>query len=189
MNAVDFVLRVIDAFDKNAVPYMTVGSFSTNVYGKPRSTKDADFVVELSNASISRLATDIGPDFLLEAQMSFETITSTTRYRLLHRDTNFLIELFLLSSDPHDQERFRRRVSGIIAGRKVFVPAVEDVIITKLRWSKHGQRPKDVADVIGVLKVQQGNLDLPYIRQWTDQHGTRELFEQLLASSQQPPQP
>ncbi|HZZ42318.1 MAG TPA: hypothetical protein VFE58_05230 [Tepidisphaeraceae bacterium] len=182
MTAVDFVLRVIAAFDKNAIPYMTVGSFSTNVYGKPRSTKDADFVLQLGNSSISALTADIGPDFQLDPQMSFETITSTTRYRLHHRESNFLIELFLLSSDPHDQERFRRRVSGQIGGQQVFVPTPEDVVITKLRWSKQGQRPKDVEDVRGVLQLQHNTLDLPYIHHWTSLHGTLSLFEQLMAA-------
>lgn len=186
MTAVEFVIRVVTALDKNAIPYMAVGSFSTNVYGKPRSTKDADFVVELGDVPISRLVADIGPDFDLESQMSFETVTSTSRYRLHHRDTKFLVELFLLSSDPHDQERFRRRVAGDIGGHRAFVPTAEDVVITKLRWSKQGQRPKDVEDVRGVLKVQRGRLDLEYVRCWTDRHGTRELFEQLLAAVEPP---
>jgi hypothetical protein len=186
MTAVDFVLRVIAAFDRLSIPYMAVGSFSANVYGKPRSTKDADFVLQLGDTSISALAREIGPDFQFDPQMSFETITATTRYRLHHRDSNFLIELFLLSDDPHDQERFRRRVAGTIAGQRAFVPTAEDVIITKLRWSRQGQRPKDLEDVRGVLQVQHGRLDLPYIRHWTDQHNTRPLFEQLLSATQPP---
>ncbi len=32
--------------------------------------------------------------------------------------------------------------------------------------------------------MQHANLDLPYIRHWTDQHGTRELFEKLLTAVQ-----
>jgi hypothetical protein len=67
--------------------------------------------------------------------------------------------------------------------------AVESVrrvvsIITKLRWSKQGRRQKDVQDVEDVLKVQTGKLDLPYIRQWADVHGTRELFEKLMVEIQ-----
>lgn len=184
MTAVDFVLRVIAAFDRLSVPYMAVGSFSANVYGKPRSTKDADFVVQLGDTGISALVREIGPDFQLDPQMSFETVTSTMRYRLRHRDSNFLVELFLLSDDLHDQERFRRRVSGVIGGQTAFVPTAEDVVITKLRWSRQGQRPKDVEDVRGVLQVQHGRLDLSYIRHWADRHGTRDLFEQLLTASQ-----
>ena len=60
---------------------------------------------------------------------------------------------------------------------------VTAVIITKLRWSKGGNRRKDVDDVQGILAVQAGALDLPYIRTWCDQHGTRALFEQLLQTT------
>jgi len=183
LNAVDAVFRVVSALNKLQIPYMVVGSFSSNVYGKPRSTKDAEFVMELGHQSIGKLASEIGGGFILDPQMSFESITSTMRYRLTHRDTAFMIELFMLSSDPHDTARFSRKLSGPIGeGFIAYVPTAEDVIITKLRWSKHGRRQKDVQDVEDVLKVQAGSLDLPYIRQWTDQHGTRELFERLLTT-------
>jgi hypothetical protein len=93
-----------------------------------------------------------------------------------------MIELFPLSSDPHDVARFSRKLSGPIGNRQAaFVPTAEDVIITKLRWSKQGRRQKDIQDVEDVLKVQLSRLDLPYIRQWADQHGTRDLFERLLS--------
>lgn len=180
MNSVDLVLRMVDAMDRHSVPYMLVGSFSSNVYGRPRSTKDADIVVELGNTSISAVVAGIGADAVLDPQMSFETITATTRYRIHHRDTLFMIEVFLLSGDPHDQTRFARRVSGEVEGRRVSVPTAEDVVITKLRWSKGGKRQKDIDDVRDVLAVQLGKLDLAYIRSWCDQHGTRELLERLL---------
>jgi hypothetical protein len=181
MNAADMVLRVIDALEKLNVPYMTVGSFSSNVYGQPRSTKDADFVIELTHVTITALAQQIGTDFVLDPQMSFETISATMRYRLKHRDSAFLIELFLLSDDPHDRSRFARRVPGDIGGRRVFVPTAEDVIITKLRWAKGGRRSKDVDDVWNVLAVQTpARLDLAYIRHWCDLHQTRGLFETLV---------
>ena len=55
-----------------------------------------------------------------------------------------------------------------------------DVIISKLRWSKCGNRQKDVDDARSVLAVQQGNLDVAYIRDWCDRHGTCELLVNLL---------
>lgn len=183
MTAAETVARVIAALSGLSIPYMTVGSFSTNVYGRPRSTKDADFVIQLGNISIQQLAARIGADFTLDPQMSFETITATSRYILRHRDTAFAVEFFLLSEDAHDQQRFSRRLNGDVAGSKAFVPTAEDVVITKLRWSKHGKRQKDVDDVSDVLGVQAGRLDLEYIRGWCDRHGTRELFERLLDES------
>lgn len=181
MTSVELVTRLIEAFERNAVPYMVVGSFSSNSYGRPRSTKDADFVIQLSSMSMTQAIAGLGPDVHLDPQMSFESITSTLRYKLFHPGIAFTVEVFLLSDDPHDRLRFERRVPrDLDNGKKAFLPTPEDVIITKLRWSKQGRRPKDVEDVSDVLAVQAGKLDLPYIRQWADQHGTRELFERLL---------
>ena len=41
------MVRVADALTGSGVAYLLTGSFSSNYYGIPRSTKDADFVVEL----------------------------------------------------------------------------------------------------------------------------------------------
>jgi hypothetical protein len=186
MNSLDVVHRIVEAFQKLEISYMTVGSFSSNVYGKPRSTKDADFVVQLEGDSINRLARELGPAFQLDPQMTFESITSTMRYRIKLTESAFLIELFLLSNDPHDQARFNRRVTGHLEdGTKVFLPTAEDVVITKLRWSKQGRRQKDVNDVFEVVAVQFQKLDLAYIRHWCDLHGTRDLFEKILNDAQQ----
>ena len=108
----------------------------------------------------------------------------TCRYVVHHPATAFKIELFLLSDDPHDRERFKRRQQVDFEGRTAWLPSAEDVVITKLRWSRGGKRSKDVTDVAEVLAVRAGSLDLDYIRRWCDQHGTRELFEQLLAETQ-----
>jgi hypothetical protein len=180
MTAPEIVSAVASALNQLNIPYMLVGSFSSNYYGLPRSTKDADFVVQIEHQVLNPFAALLGPEFDLDRQMSFETITSTMRYRLRHTRSAFMIELFELSSDPHDQMRFSRRKKTPFLDTEVFVPAAEDVIVTKLRWSKHGQRAKDVDDVRNVLRVQGTALDLSYVRHWCDQHGTRDLLDRLL---------
>ncbi len=50
--------------------------------------------------------------------------------------------------------------------------------------SKGGRPAKDVEDVSKILSVGWQELDQGYIRNWADQHGTRELFDQLLAKAQ-----
>jgi hypothetical protein len=182
INSTDLVLRLIDAFEKASVPYMLVGSYSSNYYGRPRSTKDADFVVQISSAQFTAVTAAIGADFRADPQMSFESVTMTMRYIIDHPASAFKIELFLLSDDEHDKSRFSRRRQVEFENRMAWLPSVDDVVITKLRWSKGGRRAKDIEDVQKVLAVRYAQLDLPYIRHWTDQHGTRDLFEQLLSA-------
>ncbi|HRK31356.1 MAG TPA: hypothetical protein PLD59_09780 [Tepidisphaeraceae bacterium] len=184
MTAVVFVQRAISALESLQIPYVTVGSFAVNAYIEPRSTKDADFVVEIDQLRIRELVAAIGPDFTFDPQMSFESVTRTPRYKIRHREALFTIELFGLTSDPHDQARFARRVRGAVGSTVAYVLSPEDIVVTKLRWCVRAPRAKDREDIENVLAVHCKTLDLRYIRQWTDQHGTRALFEQLLAEAE-----
>jgi hypothetical protein len=114
--------------------------------------------------------------------MSFETVTATSRFVLQLSDGTFAIEIFILSDDAHDQQRFERRRRERILNRDSFLPTAEDVIITKLRWSRAGRRRKDLEDVENVIAVQGGGIDWDYVNSWCDRHGTRELLEDVRRS-------
>jgi len=48
VNGTEALISLIRTFEKAGVPYMIVGSYSSNFYGIPRSTKDADVVVNVA---------------------------------------------------------------------------------------------------------------------------------------------
>jgi hypothetical protein len=48
----ELLLPVSDGLLKEEIPFMLVGSYSSSFYGIPRSTKDADIVVELGSKSL-----------------------------------------------------------------------------------------------------------------------------------------
>lgn len=187
MSPTDAVLQVIEAFNTLQIPYMLVGSYSSNMWGTPRSTNDADLVIELGQRTINELMAILPSEITLESQMSFETITSTQRYRLFLNDSSFKVELFFITNDEFDQSRFSRRVSRQFQGRVTYVASAEDVIVQKLRWSKGGRRAKDIADAASVLRVRlrAGDLDMNYLKLWCGRHGTLDLLDQLLAEIQQ----
>ena len=169
------MVRVADALSASGISYMLAGSFSSNYSGIPRSTKDADFVVELRGGVGADFMTQLGADFKADPQLSFETNTGTYRQLIQHDQSPFKVELFLLSNDPHDQERFRRRVKIDVFERQLWLPTPEDVIVMKLRWA----RARDKDDVRAVMGVQRGKLDWTYIEQWCDRHGTRTRLEEI----------
>jgi hypothetical protein len=169
---------VIAALSRSNVPHVVVGSFARNFHSFPRSTKDADIVLAVDAPGLARFEAELGGDFSLDPQRTFETNTGTFRHTLVHKATEFQTELFLLSQDPFDQERFRRRQAFQFGGISSFVLTAEDVIITKLRWS----RPKDVEDIRDVVAVKGRALDWNYIHHWTDIHGTRGKLDEIRAS-------
>jgi hypothetical protein len=169
-----------EALEQTQIPYILVGSYSSNIYAVPRSTKDADFVLEFSSERLQRLRECLGPDFSIDFQSRFETVTGTFKNVVQVAGSEFEIELFRLSNDPHDQSRFRRRVRNDTLGFPVWIPTAEDVIITKLRWAVGAGRGKDRDDIQVVIGVQRGRFDWDYIHHWTAEHGTRQCLDDIL---------
>lgn len=133
MNGEHATANVVTALEGLRIEYMLVGSFSTNFYGITRSTRDADIVIQLNEATLTDLQQRLGSEFKIDMQMSFETATGTKRNVITLADSDFKIELFRLSRDAHDQERFRRRERVFVhqLGHEAFVPTVEDVVVFK----------------------------------------------------------
>ena len=168
-------LHVIDALEAEGIAYFLSGSFASNLYGVPRSTKDADIVLEAINGVGPSFARRLGSEYALDPQLSFETMTGTFRQYVRHQDSSFKIELFVLSDDPHDQQRFARCRAVKLFDRTIWFPSAEDVIVSKVRWA----RRKDEEDVFNVMCVQRGQLDWAYIETWCEKHRTTARMDRL----------
>lgn len=171
------VARLIEALEQAGVGYMLVGAFSSNLYGVPRSTDDADVVVEFESFNLVEFCVSLGPEYVLDRQMMIEGFTGSVRNVITFSPTGFHIEIFRLGDDPHHRERFARRRRHHIpeTGCEAWVAAAEDVVIQKLRWA----RRKDLDDVVNLLAVSGHTLDWDFIHRWTVIHGTTELLNQL----------
>lgn len=182
MTSDEISLQVIRVLNEASIPYMLVGSLSTNFHSIARSTKDADIVIQSSlGATARRLAKEL--DFLkLDPQYGFESVTATPKLILrASQQEAFIVELFGLSNDPHDQSRFARRLKVDWDGHPAWIAAAEDAIITKLRWAAVVGREKDFVDSRNVIAAQGNLLDWPYIEHWCDAHGSRALLEKIRA--------
>jgi len=162
---------------------MLTGSLASKAYGKPRASKDADFVVQLPTTAVADIGAKMRLLMVLDPQISFETVTMAPRYRLRAARGGFEIELFQLRDDPPDEARFARRREVKYENSPTWLPTAEDVIVQKLRWATRAKRAKDIEDVKNVIAVQATALDWPYIRHWCDEHTSRSLLEELRAAA------
>jgi hypothetical protein len=177
----EYICATIRALNELSIPHMLTGSLASNVYGRPRSTRDADFVIELGEQSPMRIAELVRPLLRLDPQLGFETVTATERWKLRASSGGFEVELFRLSNDDHDTARFARRRPIRYESLDTFIPTVEDVLVQKLRWAHLGNRSKDVEDALNVILVSGDSVDWEYVRRWCDKHGSRALLEELQA--------
>jgi hypothetical protein len=179
MSSEEISLKVVEILNEHRVPYMVVGSLSTNFHSIIRSTKDADIVVQSDLANTARLIAREFNALRLDPQLGFESVTATTKIMLRADAEDFVIELFGLSNDPHDQERFQRRKCVDWLGRPTWIASAEDAVITKLRWAQTAGREKDFVDARNVVAAMGNAIDWPYVENWCDRHGSRRLLEKI----------
>ncbi len=174
---------ITELCESEKIDYMLVGSFSSNFYGIPRATKDADIVLEVTPAQRNALIAKLPKEMSADPQMTFETATSTSKTLIYVNSICFEIELFDLSEDPFDQSRFSRRTVVNYLGKEIYLPTAEDVIIQKIRWFKNAVRAKDLEDAQSVYLVQKEYLDWEYMLRWAKEHGTEEQMDSLKIES------
>ena len=161
---------VIDHLEAVRADYLLVGGIACNLYGIPRSTQDADFVVSIGAAELDALLRRLPEAFAVEPQAKMELFTGTMRWVVAIGGTALKVEFFLLGNDPHHREEFqrRRRAWLPLVEREAWVACPEDLIIQKLRWA----RGKDLEDVRSILAVSGDVLDVGYLHGWCAQHRT-----------------
>jgi hypothetical protein len=180
---------VIEVLEQLGVPYLIGGSLAGAVHGVARATLDSDLVVELDLEHAEPLAQALSGVFYLDLDSIRRAIQRRSSFNLIHLDTMFKVDIFVSRQRPFDQARFQRRLKQIIATgpeQTAYVASAEDTVLAKLEWYRLGGEASERQwrDVLGILKIQQGRLDLAYLNQWAVALNVADLLTRALADAQ-----
>lgn len=178
--------RVVGALDAAGVEYMITGSVVSCLQGRPRSTHDIDFLLNVHKENVASLVEAFnGVGFVVDEKAVIEAIGGRSMFNLLDADTADTVDLWILKHDPFDRSRFKRRYIERFEDIEMYVSSPEDTILAKLRWAKlSGGRAKHLADAVHVYEVQHDKLDVDYIAHWVRKLGIGPLWNQLIDQAQ-----
>ncbi len=178
-----------EALEKLGIVYWIGGSMASSVHGLPRTTQDVDLVADLKEEHIDGLMAALENDFYIDRQAVRRAINSRRSFNVIHLDSMYKADIFVLGSTPYAQaEKERRRLEPL--GSQPNAPtayfcSAEDIVLQKLVWFRKsdGALMKQLDDIQQVIRVQANSLDLEYLRQWAVELDVTDLLNNALADA------
>lgn len=151
------LLRISRFLEAQATPYMVIGGFANLQWGEPRLTRDLDLTVQVAEEGWPDFIAAVGAEFEL---LSDDPLTFVRANGALPIAMHGGIRIDLIfESHPMVARAIARAKHINVAGRLVRFCTPEDLILHKLVAG----RPRDQADVEGVIVRQAENLDRSYL--------------------------
>lgn len=177
------ILKDITRFlDKNKIPYMITGSWSSIYYGRPRASHDIDFVVELKSEKtkdIQKNFSQLPETFMIQLETIKDAIQNKNQFQVLHLPTVLKMDFWILTDEEFDQSRFLRRKKIKLFNQYMAMATPEDTIIQKLIWFSKGEIEKHLIDAAFVLQIQGQKLDRQYLHKWISKLKLKKYFAML----------
>lgn len=188
-DALRATLAVVATLEELALDYLIGGSLASSLHGIPRSTQDADVAVDLPLSRVGELVAALAGRFYVDEEMARDAVARASSFNVVHLETMFKVDLFVLGSDPMSRSELARRQRYQVGPSltDVFVASAEDTILQKLIWYRRGNEVSDRQwqDVVDVLRVQGRRLDRGYLDRWADELDLRPLLDEARAAAGQ----
>lgn len=166
---------VVEHLRHERVTYALIGAWALSVWGRPRATKDLDFLVLLDETGFARAANRF-------AEKGIKADKTWSKWNPMLKGVQARFQYqgvtvdMLRARDAHDRQALQRKRRKRIWKQYCWFVSPEDLIIQKLKVG----RPRDFEDALTVLDRSGKILDRRYIRRWAKRIGVSKELEYIL---------
>lgn len=151
---------------------MVTGSIAASYYGLARATYDLDIVISATPEKLRTLIQLLPQEeYYAVLQDAIDAHRHQSMFNVLDTIRSWKIDFIFQKSAPFHQEIFQHRCEVKFEGVPTYLISAEDLVVSKLEWSKLGESERQVKDIAVVLEKRSGKLDLPYIEKWVNELG------------------
>jgi hypothetical protein len=138
-------------------------------------THDIDIVVEISHGDAARLPVVFPPGSFYCPPL--ETLHAEIRrkqrghFNLIHHDTGFKADLYLVGVDKLHLWAMERRRKITLGEETVWIAPIEYVIIRKLEYHREGGSDKHLDDIRGMIAASSDMIDFVELERRIEEQG------------------
>lgn len=149
--------------DHAGIAYMLTGSLAMSFYARPRMTRDIDLVIALEAAETQRLIGALDANYHADPAAIATAMRDARPWNIVHLPSVVKIDLIPRKDTIYRRAEFERRRRVELAGVPLWIVSVEDLILSKLEWSRESRSEQQRGDVRLLLEAP---LDRSYLDDW-----------------------
>ncbi|MGI8565976.1 MAG: hypothetical protein ACR2LZ_05775 [Pyrinomonadaceae bacterium] len=146
-NEIDVIRDLAKKFAEGGIDYMLTGSLAMNYYAQPRMTRDIDVVVRLEPQDADVIVRLFGSDYYVAREAVNGAIARASVFNLIHQESIIKVDCIVRKDSDYRRLEFTRRSAVTIQNFTTWIVSKEDLIISKLHWSRDSRSELQLRDV------------------------------------------
>ena len=182
----DLIRELAAVFDELGIDWVLGGSLASSLVGEPRSTLDIDIAVRLDRYQLQQLLEATSATYYVPADAARRAVDAAESFNLIHHEQAWKVDLFVVGDGLLDRRQMERRRWVEVPTAPptgLWVTSTEDQILRKLAWHAAGTSDRQWRDVVGILVVQQDQLDFDDLRQTAEALGLADELKAALEAA------
>lgn len=172
--------EIVASLSAAGIPCMLTGSFASAVYGAGRATMDIDLVIDPSRDALRRFVAEMesaGRYVSLEAAL--DALDTRGLFNVVDVESGWKIDLVIRKDRAFSREEFARRIELTLAGVRLPVVTIEDLILAKLEWARLGGSARQLEDVRALIAIAGTHFDRAYVERWVEALGVERQWQDV----------
>jgi hypothetical protein len=175
------------------VPYYLGGSIASSLHGMQQLAQDIDLVVDLDEQTLPSLLAALRQHYLLKETEARKAVLARTSFPLIHLDSLMKVDVVLPKPEAFDTFMRQHIKCSTLDERYPPIPlasAIEMLLFKVQRYQRDRRSRTDGMqddaewnDILGMLKVQGPDLDLPLLEEWAGVLGMTDTWQRALVDA------
>lgn len=181
---------VVGVLDDAGIPGMVTGSLASSFYATPRATQDVDVVIAADPDGIDRLVSGLlSLGLYVDRAAAHSAGRNHSQFNAIHPESGWKVDLICRRDRAFSVMEFSRRRPVNLLGVEVAIASLEDLVLSKLEWSRMGDSELQRRDVLHLLEQRGGEIDRAYVDRWARELGLESEWRTVLEAAPFDPQP
>ena len=162
----EFLKSVVEKLQQAGIDYVICGSIAASFYGVERSTQDVDIIINPTEEQLTKLLKLLDDAYYVSSGAALEAVKQSAMFNLIDVENAWKADLIIRKKTGFHTEEFHRKRKERLLGKDLYVLSPEDSILSKLVWAKQSRSELQYRDVMTILEIQAGHLDMKYLGKW-----------------------